>query len=171
MIRRCETSDFATILHIINDGAQAYKGIIPSDRWTEPYMPDTKLQHEIADGVIFWGYEQNGTLAGVMGIQQVQDVSLIRHAYVLTSSQKLGIGGKLLIHLLAVTPGPVLVGAWADATWAIQFYQRHSFQLTTPTEKERLLTTYWKIPTRQIETSVVLTYTPSIASRSLQGLP
>jgi N-acetylglutamate synthase-like GNAT family acetyltransferase len=156
MIRRCDERDFELIWAIINDGAQAYKGIIPADRWTEPYMSREKLQEEIDDGVVFWGYEESGTLAGVMGIQQVQDVTLIRHAYVRSGSQKRGIGAHLLSHLRAMANEPVLIGTWADAAWAIRFYERHGFQMVGSEEKNRLLKKYWSIPERQIETSVVL---------------
>ena len=156
MIRLCDDRDFETIWAIINDGAQAYKGTIPADRWTDPYMSREKLQREIDERVVFWGYEETGALLGVMGIQQVQDVTLIRHAYVRTSSQKGGIGAKLLSHLLGLDNGPVLVGTWADAVWAIRFYQRHGFQLVGPQEKNLLLKRYWNIPERQVETSVVL---------------
>ena len=156
MIRRCDDRDFELIGAIINDGAQAYKGVIPPDRWTEPYMSAEKLGHEIDDGVVFWGYEETGALVGVMGIQKVQDVTLIRHAYVLTSSQKKGIGAQLLSHLRSLTHDPVLIGTWADAVWAIGFYQKHGFQIVSPAEKNRLLKIYWKIPERQVETSVVL---------------
>ena len=156
MIRPCDDRDFEPIWAIINDGALAYKGIIPEDRWTEPYMSSEKLHHEIADGVVFWGYEETGALAGVMGIQLVKDVTLIRHAYVRTGYQKRGIGGQLLSHLLEMAACPVLIGTWADAAWAIRFYERHGFQVVSPQEKERLLRTYWTIPERQIETSVVL---------------
>src|SRR5579862_5624164 len=113
MIRLCTAHDFDHIYSIVNDGAQAYKGIIPADRWTEPYMSREKLQHEIDDVVQFWGYEDAGTLVGVMGFQPVQDVTLIRHAYVRTSNQKQGIGGKLLNHLLEQATSPVLIGTWA----------------------------------------------------------
>jgi GNAT superfamily N-acetyltransferase len=156
MIRRCDHRDFEQIWTIINEGAQAYKGIIPADRWTEPYMSREKLRHEIEDGVVFWGSEENTTLAGVMGIQTLQDVTLIRHAYVRASSQKRGIGGQLLAHLTSKTAGPVLIGTWADAIWAIRFYEKHGFELVGPQEKDRLLKKYWTIPERQIETSVVL---------------
>jgi GNAT superfamily N-acetyltransferase len=156
MIRRCDDGDFELTWTIINDGAHAYKGIIPADRWTEPYISQEKLQREVDSGVVFWGFEEAGVLAGVMGIQKVQDVTLIRHAYVRSSNQKRGIGGYLLSHLLGVTNGPVLVGTWADAAWAIRFYERHSFQMVGPQEKDRLLKKYWTIPDRQIETSVVL---------------
>lgn len=156
MIRRCDERDFELIWAIINDGAQAYKGIIPADRWTEPYMSREKLQHEIDEGVVFWGYEETRTLIGVMGLQQVQDVILIRHAYVRTSSQKRGIGARLLSHLRKMANGPVLIGTWAQAVWAIRFYERHGFQMVGSEEKNRLLKKYWSVPERQIETSVVL---------------
>ncbi|MGA8408753.1 MAG: GNAT family N-acetyltransferase [Candidatus Acidiferrales bacterium] len=155
MIRRCQPQDFEQIWAIINDGAHAYKGIIPADRWTEPYMSREKLQHEINDGVVFWG-DDSGTLAGVMGIQDVQDVTLIRHAYVRTGSQKRGIGGRLLSHLLGLSSRPILIGTWAAAVWAIRFYEAHGFKMVSPEEIDRLLKKYWEIPERQIETSVVL---------------
>jgi len=156
MIRRCDEGDFELIWGIVNDGARAYKGIIPEDRWTEPYMSKDQLHHEIAEGVVFWGYEEGATLEGVMGLQQVQDVTLIRHAYVRTSSQRRGIGECLLSHLRKLAPGPVLIGTWADAAWAIRFYEKHGFQMVSPEQKDRLLRRYWKVPERQIETSVVL---------------
>jgi len=156
MIRRCDDRDFDLIWAIVNDGAQAYKGVIPSDRWTEPYMSAEKLRHEIDDGIVFWGYEEAGTLVGVMGIQKVQDVTLVRHAYVRTTNQKRGIGAQLLSHLCELTNDPVLIGTWADAVWAIRFYERNGFQVVSPEEKNRLLKRYWTIPERQIATSVVL---------------
>lgn len=156
MIRRCDDRDFELIWTIINDGAQAYKGTIPPDRRTEPYMSREELQRELDDGVVFWGFEEAGKLVGIMGIQKVQDVTLIRHAYVRTSSQKRGIGGDLLSHLRGLISGPVLVGTWASAVWAIHFYERHGFQMVGPQEKNRLLKKYWTVPERQIETSVVL---------------
>jgi N-acetylglutamate synthase-like GNAT family acetyltransferase len=156
MIRRCDDRDVESIYAIINDGAQAYRGIIPADRWSEPYMSMDKLRHEIEQGVVFWGYEDNGTLLAVMGIQQVRDVTLIRHAYVRTSNQKRGLGGLLLAHLREQASSPVLIGTWADAVWAIRFYERHGFEQVTPEEKNTLLKKYWTIPERQIETSVVL---------------
>jgi N-acetylglutamate synthase-like GNAT family acetyltransferase len=156
MIRRCDNRDFEVTWAIINDGAQAYRGTIPEDRWTEPYMSKEKLQHEIDDGVVFWGYEDAGNLLGVMGLQQVSDVTLIRHAYVRTSSQKQGIGAHLLSHLRLLAKGPVLIGTWADAVWAIRFYERHGFQMVSKNEKDLLLKQYWSIPERQVETSVVL---------------
>ena len=156
MIRRCTDRDFNEILAIINDGAQAYNGVIPQDCWKEPYMPVEELGQQIAKGVAFSGYEENGTLTGVMGIQPVQDVTLIRHAYVRSTSQKQGIGAKLLTHLLAQAKTPVLIGTWADARWAIRFYEKHGFKVVSPQQKDRLLRKYWIIPQRQLETSVVL---------------
>lgn len=160
MIRPCRPQDFHTIHAIINDGAQAYSGVIPPDRLRNPYMSEEELRHEIADGVVFWGCQAGpeliGELLGVMGIQDVKDVTLIRHAYVRTGSQNRGIGGELLQHLRKLTSRPVLIGTWADAEWAIRFYRRHGFELVSHEEKERLLRTYWNIPDRQIETSVVL---------------
>jgi GNAT superfamily N-acetyltransferase len=156
MIRRCDDYDFEVIWAIINDGAHAYKGVIPEDCWTEPYMSTNELRHEIDNGVAFWGYEEGGRLVGVMGYQQVQDVTLIRHAYVATSSQKRGIGAHLLSHLRRLSPGPVLIGTWSNAVWAIRFYERHGFQIVRPEQKDRLLRQYWTVPERQIEASVVL---------------
>jgi GNAT superfamily N-acetyltransferase len=156
MIRRCDDREFELIWAIINDGAQAYKGVIPEDRWTEPYMSKSELRHAIDDGVAFWGYEEGGKLVGVMGFQQVQDVTLIRHAYVATSKQKGGIGSQLLSHLRKLTPGPVLIGTWSDAVWAIRFYERHGFRIVRPQQKYLLLKCYWTVPERQIEKSVVL---------------
>jgi N-acetylglutamate synthase-like GNAT family acetyltransferase len=156
MIRQCGTDDFETIHEIVNDAAVAYKGVIPKDRWHEPYMGREELQQEIDTGVRFWGYEENGDLIGVMGIQDVQDVTLIRHAYVRTTQRRKGIGGKLLSHLLTLSERPILIGTWAAATWAIRFYEKHGFRLVTEEEKNRLLKKYWVIPERQVETSVVL---------------
>ena len=156
MIRRCDERDFELIWTIINDGAQAYKGTIPADRWTEPYMSKNELRHEIDDGVAFWGYEESGKLVAVMGLQQVRDVTLIRHAYVASISQKRGIGACLLSHLRKLTPGPVLIGTWSDAVWAIRFYEKHGFRIVPQPWKDLLLKRYWGIPERQIETSVVL---------------
>jgi len=159
MIRPCTDSDIPSLFVIVNDAAQAYKGVIPADRWHEPYMPLEELKEEIASGVKFWGYVENGQLVGVMGMQPVRDVVLIRHAYVKTEMRNRGIGGKLLAHLLGQLKGKILVGTWKAADWAVGFYQRHGFQLVSEEEKDRLLKTYWKIPARQVETSVVLVYT------------
>ena len=155
-IRLCRPDESDRIFTIVNEAAVAYRDSIPPDRWHEPYMPMEELESEIADGVTFWGYESDGELVGVMGIQNVRDVDLIRHAYVLSSQQGRGVGGELIKHLQAIATRPMLVGTWADATWAIRFYERHGFELVTPAEKERLLRKYWSIPERQIETSVVL---------------
>jgi N-acetylglutamate synthase-like GNAT family acetyltransferase len=156
LIRRCIEEDFDAIYSIINDAAIAYKGVIPPDCWHEPYMPKDHLQHELDSGVKFWGNEENKDLAGVMGIQDVQDVTLIRHAYVRTRYRNTGIGGKLLTFLKAQTSRPVLIGTWTTAVWAIRFYEKHGYALVLPAEKERLLKKYWSISERQIETSVVL---------------
>ena len=156
MIRQCDAQDFAEIWTIINDGARVYKGVIPADRWSEPYMSLEHLRHEIDEGVLFWGYEERGTLLGAMGIQHVQDVTLIRHAYVRTAQQKRGIGALLLTHLRRLTVRPVLIGTWADAVWAIRFYEKHGFQKVSPREKDLLLKKYWSIPERQMATSIVL---------------
>ena len=159
MIRLCTPADLSEIHAIINDGAQAYRGIIPDDLWSDPYMSAEHLSSEIASGVTFWGYEQEGALLGVMGIQDVGDVTLIRHAYVRSSHQKQGIGAHLLAHLRTLATRPILIGTWADATWAIRFYQRHGFQVVGPEIKSRLLKTFWTVPDRQIQTSVVLAET------------
>jgi GNAT superfamily N-acetyltransferase len=156
MIRPCDHNDFEAIYAIVNDAAEAYRGIIPEDRWKEPYMDRQELQHEIDDGVVFWGYEDEGELIGVMGIQDVMDVTLVRHAYVRRARQNQGIGGKLLTELRRKTTRPTLMGTWADAVWAVRFYEKHGFRLVTPEEKTQLLQRYWCIPERQVETSVVL---------------
>ena len=156
MIRRCDENDFEVIWQIINDGAQAYHGVIPQDRWKEPYMSREELHLEMRDGVEFWGVEETGEPNGVMGIQRVKDATLIRHAYVRTQRRRAGIGARLLAHLRSLASGPVLVGTWADASWAIRFYQKHGFQLVGSEEKNRLLKTYWTIPDEQAATSVVL---------------
>ena len=158
MIRPCTDSDVPNICAIINDAAQAYKGVIPADRWHEPYMPMEQLKGEIVAGVKFWGYEDNGQLIGVMGMQPVKDVMLIRHAYVKTKMRNRGVGGKLMAHILGQADRKILVGTWKAASWAVKFYQKHGFQLVGEEEKNRLLKTYWNIPERQIETSVVLVY-------------
>jgi N-acetylglutamate synthase-like GNAT family acetyltransferase len=156
LIRQCRDNEFEAICSIINDAAEVYKGIIPQDRWKEPYMSKDELQEEMKAGVIFWGYEEDGELVGVMGIQPVQDVTLIRHAYVRPTNQGQGIGGMLLATLRRQTTRPLLVGTWANAAWAIRFYEKHTFRLVSSKEKNRLLRNYWSIPERQIETSVVL---------------
>ncbi len=156
MIRECKGSDFNTIFDIINDAAQAYKEVIPEDRWDEPYMSFEELGKEIEGGIIFWGLEHAEELLGIMGIQDKGDVTLIRHAYVRTRAQKLGIGTKLLRHLESLTGNPILIGTWTAASWAISFYEKNGYTLVSEEEKNRLLRKYWSIPERQVETSVVL---------------
>lgn len=156
MIRECRAQDFEGMYAIINEAAEAYRGVIPKDCWKEPYMSKEELRNEIEAGVVFLGYEHEGALIGVMGLQDVQDVSLIRHAYVQRLEQNRGIGKTLLTFLRGRTTRPLLVGTWADARWAIRFYERRGFQLVTPKEKDMLLRRYWSISDRQIETSVVL---------------
>jgi GNAT superfamily N-acetyltransferase len=155
-IRRCRDDERTAILAIVNAAAEAYRGVIPADRWHEPYMDAGELDAEIAAGVVFWGYESDGALAGVMGIQSVDDVELIRHAYVLPELQGRGVGRELLEHLRAEAARPMLVGTWADAEWAIRFYRRNGFEPLSRERSAELLRTYWTIPERQIETSVVL---------------
>jgi N-acetylglutamate synthase-like GNAT family acetyltransferase len=155
-IRPCRDTDRAAIFAIVNAAAEAYRGVIPADRWHEPYMPLEELDDEIAAGVEFWGYEAGGELVGIMGVQRVRDVYLIRHAYVSPASQRGGVGGALLEHLVGSTTERMLVGTWAAATWAIDFYKRLGFEQVTPQLKDELLKSYWSIPDRQIETSVVL---------------
>src|SRR3954452_1786203 len=155
-IPRCRDHERAAILAIVNAAAEAYRGVIPADRWHEPYMPADELAGEIAAGVEFWGYEADGALLGVMGIQHLPEVDLIRHAYVAPASQGRGVGGALLEHLLRNTHRRVLVGTWAAAQWAIRFYLRHGFELVSPACAAALLQAYWTIPPRQIQTSVVL---------------
>jgi GNAT superfamily N-acetyltransferase len=157
MMRRLQLADFNAILHVVNEAAEAYKGVIPEDRWKEPYMSTAELREEIESGVEFYGWTENNVLTAVMGIQQVNNVTLVRHAYVLTNRQRRGIGEKLLSHLLSLAQtAEVLVGTWEAAHWAIRFYEKHGFQLVSREEKERLLRKYWNIPERQVETSVVL---------------
>lgn len=155
-IRPCTPADVEAIERIINDAAQAYRGVIPADCWHDPYMSRDEVASEIGAGVIFAGYERAETLIGVMGSQNVKDVTLIRHAYVSTTARRTGIGAALLAHLRAGTTRPVLIGTWAAATWAIDFYVKHGFRVVTEAEKDRLLKAYWTVPDRQIKTSVVL---------------
>jgi GNAT superfamily N-acetyltransferase len=159
MIRRCVDADFPAIEAIVNEAAEAYRGIIPADCWHEPYMTDAALNAEIDAGVNFWGWDESGALIGIMGIQHVRDVTLIRHAYVRTAYQGRGIGGALLTSLTNQATGPLLVGTWSAAEWAIRFYERQGFRLVPPAEKDRLLREYWSVSSRQSETSVVLVYT------------
>jgi GNAT superfamily N-acetyltransferase len=159
MIRSLLPSDFDAILKVINDAAQAYQGIIPSDRWKVPYMSANELKEEIEAGIRFFGWMEGDRLLGVAGIQPVKDTALIRHTYVAKKCQSKGIGSRLLEHLMSLAETPeILVGTWADATWAIRFYEKHGFKLVSPEEKDRLLRTYWNIPERQVETSVVLKF-------------
>jgi len=155
-MRRCGSSDFGMIYLIINDAATAYRGVIPEDCWKEPYMSKEGLEREIDEGVEFWGYEEDGELVGVMGLQHIEDVALIRHSYIRPLRQNQGIGRKLLFHLQRQTTRPILIGTWADAVWAIRFYEKNGFELVSPEEKDRLLKRYWSIPERQIKSSVVL---------------
>ncbi len=155
-IRPCRDDEREAILAIVNAAAEAYRGVIPADRWHEPYMPATELDRELDAGVVFWGYEEDGDLVGVMGIQDVGDVDLIRHAYVLPAQQRRGIGAALLGRLTGPGGRRMLVGTWAAAEWAIAFYRRHGFELVPQERAAELLRTYWSIPERQIETSVVL---------------
>jgi GNAT superfamily N-acetyltransferase len=155
-IRACRDEEVDAIAAIINAAARAYRGVIPEDRWREPYMPASELRAEMASGVSFAACEVDGAVAGVMGIQSVKNVDLIRHAYVSPEHQGRGLGAALLAHLRARSARPVLVGTWAAATWAITFYERHGFHVVPETSKALLLRTYWSIPERQLETSVVL---------------
>ena len=159
-IRLCHDNEHPAVLAIINAAAEAYRGVIPDDRWHEPYMPLDELASEIAAGVAFWVYERRRVLLGTMGFQPVRDVDLIRHAYVRPDCQRFGIGTALLAHLRRLSRRRMLVGTWAAADWAIRFYQRHGFVLVSPAAKATLLKTYWTIPNRQIETSVVLANPP-----------
>jgi len=156
MIRPCSAADLPQMFAIINDAAQAYRGVIPADRWHEPYMPLAELKGQIADGIAFSGCESAGRLVGVMGIQDKGEVTLIRHAYVRTSERRKGIGETLLKHLEATTTKPILIGTWSDAAWAIRFYEKNGYRALPRSETARLLRKYWSIPERQIETSVVL---------------
>ena len=160
VIRRCRDLDRDSILKIVNSGAEAYRGVIPPDCWQEPYMPADELDRELRSGVAFWGYQLDDSLVGVMGIQTVRGVELIRHAYVLPGSQRRGVGSALLEHLQRLAKQRMLVGTWAAAEWAIRFYRRHGFELTSPAQTIALLEDYWTIPARQIETSVVLANPP-----------
>lgn len=156
MIRKCKEEQKEEVWKIINEAAQAYKGIIPADCWKEPYMSKEELSQEMEAGVHFWGFAEQEILMGVMGLQKVMDVALIRHSYVQTNKQRKGIGGKLLSFIKKKTNRPLLVGTWAAASWAISFYEKHGFSLVREEEKDLLLRKYWKVPERQIENSVVL---------------
>jgi GNAT superfamily N-acetyltransferase len=156
VIRPCTDADLEAMVALVNAAATAYAGVIPEDRYHQPYMPRPEMIGEIEAGVRFWGLVDGEVLAGVMGIQDVDDVTLIRHAYVLPERQRGGVGGRLLAHLMSLAERTLLVGTWADAWWAVAFYERHGFVLVTPSEKDRLLRRYWSIPDRQVDTSVVL---------------
>ncbi|HEY8196937.1 MAG TPA: GNAT family N-acetyltransferase [Gemmatimonadales bacterium] len=156
LIRKSIEADFTPVLAIINDAARIYQGVIPADRWQEPYMSADELERELDSGVAFWVEEQNGRLSGVMGMQDKGDVSLVRHAYVAPDTQRTGVGTRLLRHVQSLVDKPILIGTWAAASWAIEFYRRNGFTLVTSSQKDRLLQTYWSIPARQVETSVVL---------------
>lgn len=155
-IRQMLVQDLDAALSIVNAAAQAYRGVIPADRWHEPYMPRNELEGEIADGVMFWIAEEDGRLSGVMGIQDKGAVALVRHAYVAPTVQRKGVGTRLLHHVTSLAEKPLLIGTWADASWAIDFYRRNGFALVPKTHKDALLRKYWSIPDRQVETSVVL---------------
>jgi GNAT superfamily N-acetyltransferase len=155
-LRPCTAADLPEIFAIINDAAQAYRGIIPADRWHDPYMPMAELQEALADGVRFWGCEDDGRLVGVMGLQDRGEVELVRHAYVRTALRQKGVGARLLRHLESVTAKPILIGTWAAASWAIRFYQKHGYRLLPHAEAAPLMRRYWGIPDRQVDTSVVL---------------
>jgi GNAT superfamily N-acetyltransferase len=155
-IRECRDDEQDAILTIINAAAAAYRGVIPADCWHEPYMPPSEFEHEVRAGVRFWGFEVDGGLVGVIGIQAVRDVDLIRHAYVRPDRQRSGVGGSLLQHVRGLSTRRMLVGTWAAAEWAIRFYRRHGFELVSPERRGGLLKAYWAIPARQVETSVVL---------------
>ena len=155
-IRPCRDDEQIAILSIVNPAAEAYHGVIPPDCWREPYMPLSELDSEIAAGVRFWGCEESGELVGIMGIQRVRDVDLIRHAHVSPEKQRRGVGGALLEHLARSSGRPMLVGTWSAADWAIRFYRRHGFEPISPDRVPTLLRSYWAIPDRQIENSIVL---------------
>ncbi|HET9423722.1 MAG TPA: GNAT family N-acetyltransferase [Gemmatimonadaceae bacterium] len=146
---------------IVNTAAVAYRGAIPDDCWHEPYMTADDLEADIAAGVQLWAYESGSALLGVMGIQPVHDVFLIRHAYVRPQAQRQGVGAQLLARLRTLVSTPILIGTWADASWAIRFYQKHGFELVDPRTTAKLLRTYWNVPDRQAQTAVVLTDSPA----------
>lgn len=160
VLRACTPGDFEAIYAIVNEAAGAYRGVIPADRWKEPYLSRTELREEIDAGVTFWGCEIEGELVGVMGIQPRGEVALIRHAYTRPARQREGIGGRLLEFLRARAATPLLVGTWRAARWAIAFYERHGFRPVAGDESAALLRRYWRIPERQVQTSVVLADRP-----------
>lgn len=156
MIRPCEETDLENMFLIVNDAAVAYRGVIPEDCWHEPYMTMEELAHEIRDGVMFWAWEEDGELQGVMGIQDRGPITLIRHAYVRTERRNSGIGTKLLRRLEQMTEKPILIGTWLAATWAIRFYKKNGYHALSRAETDALLRQYWRISERQIVTSIVL---------------
>jgi N-acetylglutamate synthase-like GNAT family acetyltransferase len=166
LIRRSVKADFAAMLAIINEAARAYHGVIPADRWHEPYMPAEELEGEITAGVVFWVAEEDGCLSGLMGIQDKGDVALVRHAYVAPTTQRSGVGTKLLRHVEGLVDKPILIGTWAAASWAIEFYRRNGFTIVPTDHKDHLLRKYWSIPARQIETSIVLANGRWVAAQS-----
>ena len=161
-IRPCDTADADEMLAIINAAAEAYRGVIPADRWHEPYMPANQLAAEMADGVVFSGIEAGTRLVGVMGVQRRHNVDLIRHAYVLPNLQGHGVGSRLLRHLCHSAERPILIGTWAAAEWAVRFYERHGFVRVAGDDIAPLLRTYWNVPARQVDTSVVLASPPLV---------
>jgi N-acetylglutamate synthase-like GNAT family acetyltransferase len=169
IIRLSEAADFEAMLAIVNQAAGAYRGVIPEDRWHEPYMSADELRREIAQGVVFWVADDEGRVLGIMGIQDKGDVALVRHAYVAPGTQRSGVGTRLLRHVEGLTDKPILIGTWAAASWAIEFYRRNGFTVVSSAEKDRLLQTYWSIPARQVETSVVLANRPA-GKRSIQAV-
>jgi N-acetylglutamate synthase-like GNAT family acetyltransferase len=168
MIRKGTAEDFDEVLEIINDAAIAYKGIIPPDRWHEPYMQKEELQAQIDDGVTFSCCVDGNKIVGVMGIQDKRDVDLIRHAYVRTDQRNSGIGSRLLLELINGSKKPILIGTWKAANWAVRFYEKHGFSLVNEEDKNRLLKKYWTIPDRQVETSVVLVDEKYMALRAAE---
>lgn len=156
MIRAATPGDFERILAIVNDAAQAYRGVIPDDCWHEPYMSAAELRGELANDVRFWVFDDGQTLQGVMGIQDRQDVTLVRHAYTATAAHQRGIGSRLLSHLESLATRPMLIGTWAAAGWAIRFYCNRGYRVVATEDKQRLLRRYWRVPERQMEASVVL---------------
>jgi N-acetylglutamate synthase-like GNAT family acetyltransferase len=156
MIRKCTASDFERIFEIINNAAQVYRGVIPTEYWKDPYMSRVELRHELDDGIEMWGHEEDGKLVAVMGIQHIKNVTLIRHAYVSPSRQNHGIGGKLLSYLRELTDEPILIATWSNAVWAVRFYEKHGFKMVSREEGNRLQRKYWSSPELKIKKSVVL---------------